>query len=180
MSFVYISLTDTFGPPLVKAQQQSQSSWTTPSKLSNFLHRLDSLDFSDYDSRRSALYQISSLRIPQFFFTYPFNPLLWPFFPPQLQTRFPSFQSYIFLDSNEYQTQINVLQATLSYRDTDGPILPIQTSFSTALFQLHSLFNSQIQQFDQIGWEASNLLVWSIYPIPPPLNGLRVDSSKPK
>jgi hypothetical protein len=165
MSFVYYGLDLTFGPPLILASAQSQANWTTPLKLSRFLLQLQSLDFSDYDTRRQALTSIRALRIPQFFFTYPFNPS--SSLPTRTQVRFPGSGVFVLLDSPDYQAQFIQLESALSYRDQDGPIDPALLQFNTAVTALQALSSSQAKFFDQTTWELSIPVVWSIFPPPP-------------
>lgn len=175
LPFAYISLLDTFGPALVAAESQCLAKWSNPSNLATFLARLDRIDFSDYDQRKIGLFAISALKIPQFFYTYSFDPLQYPLNPPRTQTRFPGFGTYVYIDSPEFQTQINVIEQTLSYRDSDGPIAVPLAAFSAALFQLHSLYSTRTSFFDQAAWEVTAALIWSIYPvpIPPPFSPLK-------
>jgi hypothetical protein len=171
MSFVYYSLLSTIGPPLVAAQAQSQSRWTSPQKLTSALTYLDSLDFADYDQRRAALLYLKSLDIPQFFYTYPFDPLQYPLAPPTPQVRFPSPGTFVNIGSAPYQTPLANLEASLSYRDTDGPIAPVLLVYTTAVLTLASLVSTREQYFDRATWELASVLVWSIYP--PPFDGLQ-------
>lgn len=165
MSFVYYGLDLTFGPPLIVASSQSQANWTTPQKLSTFLQKLQSLDFSDYDIRRQALTSIRALRIPQFFFTYPFNPAFT--LPTRPQVRFPASGVFVLLDSPDYQAQFTQLESALSFRDQDGPIDPALAQFNAAVTALQALLSTQAKFFDQSTWELSIPVIWSIFPPPP-------------
>jgi hypothetical protein len=169
MSFAYYSLALTVGAPLIKAQTQSLSRWTTPQAFSRFLASLESLDFANYDSRRRALTFVSRLPISQFFYTYPVDPLFEPILPvPQI--RFPFSGTFILLDSPNYLAQFAELTAALSYRDADGPIAPSLLQFQTALANLSGLFTSSDNFFDQVSWELSIPVVWLPYPPVIPLS----------
>lgn len=163
MSFAYYSLALTIGAPLIKAQTQSQSRWTTPQAFSLFLTSLQALDFSNYDARRRALFLIPRLPISQFFYTYPVDPVVDPILPTP-QIRFPASGTFILLDSPNYLAQFAELNAALSYRDSDGPIGPALLQFQTALAALSGLFTSSDNFFDQVSWELSIPVLWLTYP----------------
>jgi hypothetical protein len=166
MSFVYYSDTLTFGPPLIRAQLDSAARWSSPSLFSSLLSFLSTLPFSDFDCRRLALARIRSSFLQPFFFVYPFSPTAYPLLPPIPQSRFPPSQSYILLDSPEYQGPLATIQASLSYRDSDGPIDTPLANFTAALLALQSAFDALTSFFDQPTYEALRLLVWSPYPPP--------------
>lgn len=168
MSFAYSSVLSTVGLPLITAQAESQAFWTTPSLFSTFLLRLHSLDFSDYDSRRSALFAIQALRIPQFFYTFPVDPIVYPVLP-RPQVRFPGFGTYILLSTTDYQAALGSLSSSLSARD-DSPIEPPQEVFRKALEDLQSLYNLRAGFLDQVSYELSRFLLWGLYPPPIPLS----------
>jgi hypothetical protein len=172
MSFVYFNLLLTFGPQLVKAQSQSLAPWTTPTKLETFIQLLLTSDFSDYSTRRRLIAASASLRIPQFFVVYPFDPLdiRYVLVPPYPQVRFPSPGSYVYLGDPAYQLQIGILNAALSYRDSDGPISGPLADYTAATAALGLLASTNTAYFDRSLWELSLLLIWSVYPIPPPLS----------
>jgi hypothetical protein len=169
MSFAYYSLALTVGAPLIKAQTQSLSRWTTPQSFLRFLASLEALDFANYDARRRAFSLVSRLPISQFFYTYPIDPLLEPVLPvPQI--RFPATGTYILLDSENYLAQFAELNAALSYRDSDGPIAPALLQFQTALATLSGLYTSSDNFFDQVSWELSIPVLWLLYPPVIPLS----------
>lgn len=172
MSFIYYSLTDTFGPNLTLAQTQSQSLWTNPILLSQFLQFCTNLDFSNYDVRRQAIDSIKKLRLPQFYYTYPFDPLdlRYILVPPYPQTRFPSPGTFIYLQIPQWEKALQSLSIALSYRDSDGPIEPSQTAYLSALSDLDDLFQSGFSSFDRFEYETKNELLWSIYPPIPPID----------
>jgi hypothetical protein len=165
--FVYYTLGVTFGPTLVTAQLRSQSWWTTPLLLSNFITELTTLDFADYDSRRLALSSIQRLRIPQFFYTYPFDPLQYPLAPPQTQTRFPSPGAFVLLDTPDWLTPLQNLAGALAYRDIDGPILPAQTIYLASLATINGLVSSANSFYDRAEFELTSVIEWSVYPVIP-------------
>jgi hypothetical protein len=167
MVSVYYSLELTFGTPLISAQTASQSTWTTPLLLSKFIQFCTSIDFSDYDSRRTALSYITKLRIPQFFYTYPFDPTQYILVPPQVQTRFPAFGTYVLLDDLQWQTNLQDLSSALAYRDADGPIEPSKTAYLLALNQIDSLYDDRVSFYDRFTFELSYVILWLPYPPPP-------------
>jgi hypothetical protein len=167
MVSVYYSIELTFGTPLINAQTASQSTWSTPLLLSKFILFGTSIDFSDYDSRRVAITYIQKLRVPQFFYTYPFDPTEYPLEPPFPQTRFPGYGTYVLLDDLSWQTALQDLSIALSYRDSDGPIGPPQTAFLAALASLDSLFDSRSSFYDRFTFELSYAILWAPYPPPP-------------
>jgi len=166
MSLIYYSLTDTFGPQLILAQIYSQGIWSNPLLLSSFLESLTALDFGDYDSRKVALSSIIKLQLPQLFYTYSFDPLQYPLAPPFVQTRFPSSGTFVYIGSDLWQAQLQLLSSALSYRDTDGPISGPQTVFIAALASLTSLYNSATQFYDRATFELTLVILWSLYPPP--------------
>jgi len=167
MSLAYSSVLSTVGLPLISAEAESYAFWTSPSLLSSFLFLLHNLDFSNYDIRRNSLFAIQSLRIPQFFYTYPVDPLVFPILP-KIQTRFPGFGTYILLATSDYQAALTLLISSLSVRD-DEPFDTPRTNFNKAVEDLQSLYNLRTGFFDQISWELSRLLVWGLYPPPIPI-----------
>jgi hypothetical protein len=167
MSFVYYSATLTFGPPLIQAQLDSSSRWASLSSFSRLLAYLTTLSFSDYDSRRRALSAIASSLLPTFFFTYSFNPAPYPLLPPVPQVRFPPSQSFLLVDTPDYQGPLATIQASLSYRDSDGPIDTPLSNFQNAVLSLQTAFDAATSIFDQSTYELTRALVWA--PYPPPL-----------
>jgi len=133
MSFVYYSLTSTFGLPLIAAESVCNSNWTTPRQLANFIQFCSSLNFSDYDSRNLALSQINKLKIPKFFDTYSFDPTAFLLIPPRVQTRFPPFGTFVLYNSIDWSEALQNLSSALSYRDSDGSIDIPKSNFLSAL-----------------------------------------------
>jgi hypothetical protein len=151
---------------LIQAQTDTFSRWSDPATFSHFLFLLNSLNFSDFDARRRALALLSALRLPQFFFTYSFNPTVYPVLPPIPQTRFPASLTYILLDTAEYQGPLVTIQASLSYRDSDGPIDTPLSNYQDALLQLQTAYDANTSFFDQFSYETNRNLVWAPYPPP--------------
>lgn len=177
MSFAYASLFSTEGPPLVFAESISRARWTTPDRFAQFLSTLQLITFSDYDHRRAILPLISSLPIPQFFYTYSIDPLQYLILP-KAQVRFPSPGTYIFLDTTNYQAAFNKITQALSYRDSDGPIDPYLTLYFNGVQDLQSLFSDHSGHFDRVTWELASVLVWLEYPpVIPVADGLQLPTA---
>lgn len=166
MSFVYYSLLSTSGPPLINAQLALQSNWSTPSLLSAQLAYLRQIDFADYDARRRAIASLSTLKVPTFAYTYPFDPLAFPIVPPQRQTRFPASGTFVRLDIT-YAPILADLSTSLAYRDSDGPIAAPLALFTDACVRFSDAIASEADAFDRTTFELLFVLIWALYPAIP-------------
>lgn len=169
MSFVYYSVLSTEGLPLIAAQASLTASWSTPERLTALITYLTSIDFAEYQNRRHALAALRSVVIPQFAYTYPFDPLAYPLVPPATQVRFPGAGTYTYLPPT-INGLLADLASALAYRDSDGPITDPEALFTASLIALVAAAASPINQFDRLAWEVEHVLIWAIYPpIPPPI-----------
>lgn len=164
MSFVYYSLFLTDGLTIANAETLSNAFWTNTALLSSYIVYLTQLDFADYEARRVALEFINKIRLPKLFFTYSFDPLLNPIFPPYVQVRFPGSGTYVNLSSATWLPALQNLSAPLSYRDTDGPISGPLAAFYSALAVVNTLYTTRDSFFDRLTFEFDNVLVWNFYP----------------
>lgn len=168
MSLVYL-VTELPDNPIIDIANTVASFAPPLTEFSALLTRLLTFDFSNYDQRRSALRQLATLSDPHpLTNTASFDILQFPLIPPFVQQRFPATGAFVPIRNILYATPLAVLTNSLSYTADQGPITDASVPYYAALDTLTLLTLDPLTILTRATFELEYLLIWQIYPVPPP------------